>query len=141
MLSSQPRPSLRYQQPRVSVVRLPPPQLPPPEPEPIQERDWILTASEPPKKITALDIRAKVMKVLGISYNDFVSPRRARHIVRARMVFYYVCKKNTSLSFPHIGQYAGNKDHSTVMHGVRTVEDRPLIFGTAVAAVMAALEA
>lgn len=64
-----------------------------------------------------------VSEASGIGLKDIVSMRRSRHLVRARMVFYWCAKTFTAKSFPQIGEIAGDRDHSTVMHGVQCVTD------------------
>lgn len=67
-------------------------------------------------------IMATVSSVTGISLNDIKSPRRARELVRARTIFYWLARKITSKSLPQIGKACGNRDHSTVMHGLLKVD-------------------
>ena len=51
------------------------------------------------------------------------SKRRARDIVRPRQVAMYLAKDLTNHSYPQIGSRFGGRDHTTVMHAVRKVED------------------
>ncbi|QPC43387.1 chromosomal replication initiator protein DnaA [Kaustia mangrovi] len=68
-----------------------------------------------------------IMRVVGRHYNvakaDLLSPRRARSIVRPRQVGMYLAKRLTARSLPEIGRRFGGRDHSTVLHAVRKVED------------------
>ncbi|WP_342640740.1 chromosomal replication initiator protein DnaA [Rhodoligotrophos ferricapiens] len=68
-----------------------------------------------------------IMRVVGRHYNvakaDLLSPRRARSIVRPRQVGMYLAKRLTSRSLPEIGRRFGGRDHSTVLHAVRKVEE------------------
>lgn len=68
-----------------------------------------------------------ILKVVGRHYNvartDLLSPRRARTIVRPRQVGMYLAKKLTPRSLPEIGRRFGGRDHSTVLHAVRKIED------------------
>lgn len=109
-------------------------------PVPQNKRDWLYVASSapstpvsvkiapetletPPKPVLGLyAIRAAVMKVCQLNDNEFNSDRRSHYIVKPRQCFYYLCKKHTNQSFPAIGQRAGRKDHSTVIHGVRKID-------------------
>jgi chromosomal replication initiator protein len=50
------------------------------------------------------------------------SARRARNIARPRQVAMYLAKTLTSFSYPEIGRQFGGRDHTTVMHAVRTIE-------------------
>lgn len=68
-----------------------------------------------------------ILKVVGRHYNvaraDLLSPRRARSIVRPRQVGMYLAKKLTPRSLPEIGRRFGGRDHSTVLHAVRKIEE------------------
>lgn len=50
------------------------------------------------------------------------STRRKRHIVRTRQVSMYLVKRLTSRSLPEIGRHLGGRDHTTVLHGIRKIE-------------------
>ena len=52
-----------------------------------------------------------------------LSERRARNIARPRQVAMYLSKQFTARSLPEIGRKFGGRDHTTVMHAVRKVED------------------
>jgi len=69
-----------------------------------------------------------ILKVVGRHYNvartDLLSPRRARTVVVPRQVGMYLAKKMTSRSLPEIGRRFGGRDHSTVLHAVRKIEDQ-----------------
>jgi chromosomal replication initiator protein len=68
-----------------------------------------------------------IMQIIGRQYNvsraDLLSPRRARSIVRPRQIGMYLAKKLTSRSLPEIGKRFGGRDHSTVLHAVRKIEE------------------
>ncbi len=68
-----------------------------------------------------------ILRVVGRHYNvtraDLLSPRRARAVVRPRQIGMYLAKKLTSRSLPEIGRRFGNRDHSTVLHAVRKIEE------------------
>jgi chromosomal replication initiator protein len=68
-----------------------------------------------------------ILRIIGRHYNvpraDLLSPRRARSIVRPRQVGMYLAKKLTPRSLPEIGRRFGGRDHSTVLHAVRKIED------------------
>ena len=72
-----------------------------------------------------------ILKVVGRHYNvaraDLLSPRRARSIVRPRQVGMYLAKKLTPRSLPEIGRRFGGRDHSTVLHAVRKIEELMLV--------------
>jgi len=68
-----------------------------------------------------------ILKIVGRHYNvgraDLLSPRRAQAIVRPRQVGMYLAKKLTARSLPEIGRRFGGRDHSTVLHAVRKIEE------------------
>jgi chromosomal replication initiator protein len=68
-----------------------------------------------------------ILRVVGQHYNvpktDLLSTRRARSVVRPRQVGMYLAKKLTLRSLPEIGRRFGGRDHSTVLHAVRRMED------------------
>ncbi|MCA0431713.1 MAG: chromosomal replication initiator protein DnaA [Proteobacteria bacterium] len=69
-----------------------------------------------------------ILKVVGRHFNvakaDLLSPRRARTVVLPRQIGMYLAKKLTSRSLPEIGRRFGGRDHSTVLHAVRKIEDQ-----------------
>lgn len=58
-----------------------------------------------------------------ITLAELKSSRRKRHLVMARQVGMYLCKKFTSQSFPYIGQRFGGRDHSTVLYACDRIEE------------------
>ena len=68
-----------------------------------------------------------ILQIIGRHYSvsraDLLSPRRARSIVRPRQIGMYLAKKLTSRSLPEIGKRFGGRDHSTVLHAVRKIEE------------------
>lgn len=81
----------------------------------------ILRASD--RKVTVEEIQRKVSEHYNIRLSDLIGPRRVRNIARPRQVAMYLAKKLTSRSLPEIGRRFGGRDHTTVMHGVRRIED------------------
>jgi chromosomal replication initiator protein len=69
------------------------------------------------------DILQIISKHYSVSRPDLLSPRRARSIVRPRQIGMYLAKKLTSRSLPEIGKRFGGRDHSTVLHAVRKIEE------------------
>jgi chromosomal replication initiator protein len=69
-----------------------------------------------------------ILKVVGlhfnVSKNDLLSPRRARSVVVPRQIGMYLAKKLTSRSLPEIGRRFGGRDHSTVLHAVRKIDEQ-----------------
>ena len=81
----------------------------------------ILRASD--RKITVEEIQRKVSDHYNIRLSDLIGPKRVRTFARPRQIAMYLSKKMTSRSLPEIGRRFGGRDHTTVMHGVRRIED------------------
>ncbi len=75
------------------------------------------------RKVTVDEIQRKVSEYYSIRMSDLLGPRRLRAIARPRQVAMYLAKTLTSRSLPEIGRHFGNRDHTTVMHGVRRIEE------------------
>ena len=75
------------------------------------------------RKITVDDIQKQVAVHFNIRISDMFSARRARQIARPRQIAMYLSKNLTSLSYPEIGRKFGNRDHTTIMHAVKKIED------------------
>jgi chromosomal replication initiator protein len=69
-------------------------------------------------------IMGAVTEFYGLRIPDLQSKRRQRSIALPRQVCMYLARRNTKLSLEEIGGYFGGRDHTTVMHAVRTIEDR-----------------
>ena len=74
------------------------------------------------RKITIEEIKRRVAEHYGIRMSDLVSARRARAVARPRQVAMYLAKMLTAKSLPEIGRGFGNRDHTTVIHAVRRIE-------------------
>ena len=75
------------------------------------------------KKITIEEIQKKVAEHFNIRLTDMHSPRRSRSVARPRQIAMYLAKSITSRSLPEIGRKFGGRDHTTVMHAVKKVEE------------------
>ena len=75
------------------------------------------------RKVTVEEIQRKVSEHYNIRLSDLLGPRRVRNIARPRQVAMYLSKQLTSRSLPEIGRRFGSRDHTTVMHGVRRIEE------------------
>lgn len=75
------------------------------------------------RRITIEDIQKQVAAHYHIKMADMHSARRSRAIARPRQVAMYLAKKLTSRSLPEIGRKFGGKDHTTVMHAVKRIEE------------------
>jgi len=85
----------------------------------------ILRASD--RKITIDEIQRKVSEHYNIRLSEIIGPRRLRTIARPRQIAMYLAKQLTSRSLPEIGRRFGGRDHTTVMHGVKRVEELKML--------------
>ena len=72
--------------------------------------------------VTVDSIQTIVCKFFKISKNEMLSARRSRYLVRPRQTAIYLAKLLTSKSLPEIGRAFSNRDHTTVIHSVKTIE-------------------
>jgi chromosomal replication initiator protein len=75
------------------------------------------------RRITIDEIQRKVAEHYNLRLTDMHSARRARSVARPRQVAMYLAKMLTARSLPEIGRKFGGRDHTTVMHAVRKVEE------------------
>lgn len=81
----------------------------------------ILRASD--RKLTIEEIQRKVAEHYNIRLSDMIGPKRVRTIARPRQIAMYLAKQLTLRSLPEIGRRFGGRDHTTIMHGVRKIEE------------------
>ncbi len=81
----------------------------------------ILRSSD--RKLTIEEIQRKVAEHYNIRLSDMIGPKRLRTIARPRQVAMYLAKHLTPRSLPEIGRRFGGRDHTTIMHGVRKIEE------------------
>ena len=75
------------------------------------------------RRVTIEEIQKKVAQHFNIRTSDMHSARRARSVARPRQVAMYLAKQLTSRSLPEIGRKFGGRDHTTVMHAVKKVDE------------------
>ncbi|HEX6441663.1 MAG TPA: chromosomal replication initiator protein DnaA [Stellaceae bacterium] len=75
------------------------------------------------RRVTIDEIQKRVAEHFNIKMAEMTSSRRARAVARPRQVAMYLAKQLTSRSLPEIGRKFGGRDHTTVMHAVRKVEE------------------
>ncbi len=75
------------------------------------------------KKLTIDEIQRKVAEHYRLKLSDLLSARRAREVARPRQVAMYLAKKLTARSLPEIGRRFGGRDHTTVMHAVKRIDE------------------
>jgi chromosomal replication initiator protein len=75
------------------------------------------------KRITVDDIQKATAEHFGMKQADLLSERRTRAVARPRQAAMYLAKQLTTRSLPDIGRRFGGRDHTTVLHAVRRIED------------------
>ncbi|MBP5858055.1 chromosomal replication initiator protein DnaA [Marivibrio halodurans] len=75
------------------------------------------------RRITIEEIQKRVAEHYNIKLAEMHSARRSRAIARPRQVAMYLAKQLTSRSLPEIGRKFGGRDHTTVMHAVKKIEE------------------
>lgn len=75
------------------------------------------------RRVTIEEIQKRVSQHFNIRVSDMHSARRARSVARPRQVAMYLAKQLTSRSLPEIGRKFGGRDHTTVMHAVKKVDE------------------
>jgi chromosomal replication initiator protein len=75
------------------------------------------------RRISIEEIQKRVAEYFNIKLAEMSSARRARQVARPRQVAMYLAKQLTSRSLPEIGRKFGGRDHTTVMHAVKKVEE------------------
>ena len=73
------------------------------------------------KVITVDKIQNVVSNYYNISLNEMLSQRRSRPLARPRQIAMFLAKKMTTRSLPEIGRRFANRDHTTVIHAVKTI--------------------
>jgi chromosomal replication initiator protein len=81
----------------------------------------VLRSSE--KKVTIDEIKRRVAEYYNLRMTDLISARRARAVARPRQVAMFLCKNLTARSLPEIGRGFGGRDHTTVIHAIRKIEE------------------
>ena len=81
----------------------------------------VLRASD--RKVTVEEIQRKVAEHYNMRMSDMIGPKRHRTIARPRQMAMYLSKQLTARSLPEIGRRFGGRDHTTVMHAVKRIEE------------------
>ena len=74
------------------------------------------------RRVTIEEIKKKTAEHFGLKVADLESPNRSRSIVRPRQIAMHLARQLTPRSYPEIGRRFGNRDHTTVMHAVETIQ-------------------
>lgn len=75
------------------------------------------------RRISIDDIQKRVAEFYGIKLSEMQSAKRAQNVARPRQVAMYLAKTLTTRSLPEIGRRFGGRDHTTVLHAVRKIEE------------------
>ncbi|HEX9328663.1 MAG TPA: helix-turn-helix domain-containing protein, partial [Reyranella sp.] len=76
-----------------------------------------------PDMMSVEDIQKAVCTHFRLSNSELLSKDRHKSVAFARQVAMYVCRQRLKSSFPELGRAFGNRDHTTVMHAVRKIEE------------------
>jgi chromosomal replication initiator protein len=82
-----------------------------------------LIRPQEPRRVKIEDIQRVVARQYNVSRADLLSSRRTANVVRPRQVAMYLAKTLTLRSLPEIGRRFGGRDHTTVLHAVRKIEN------------------
>jgi len=82
-----------------------------------------LIGTREPRRVRIEDIQKVVSRHFNVSKADLLSSRRTRTTVRPRQIAMYLSKIMTPRSLPEIGRRFGGRDHTTVLHAVRKIEE------------------
>lgn len=75
------------------------------------------------RRVTVDEIQKLVSEHFGLKQADLLSERRTRSVARPRQVAMWLCKQHTTRSYPDIGRRFGGRDHTTVLHAVKKIEE------------------
>jgi len=75
------------------------------------------------RRVTIEEIQKRVAEYYSVRLSDMHSPRRSRAVARPRQVAMYLAKQLTSRSLPEIGRKFGGRDHTTILHAVKKIEE------------------
>jgi chromosomal replication initiation ATPase DnaA len=92
------------------------------------ERAWAAAllgdGERPPPQPRVAEIQRATAHDFRITLTDLLSARRTHDVIRPRQVAMYLAKRFTRKSFPAIARLFGDRDHTTVLHAVRKIEQR-----------------
>lgn len=73
---------------------------------------------------TYADIERRICRATGVSINAIRSNRKTKELIFVRHAIVYWAVRLTKLSYPHIGRIQGGRDHSTIIHAVKSYRDK-----------------
>ena len=126
-LARRARLGINYAPKPVTLEPLPPESAPetPPPPKPIEEELSSLAKvgpDGPERYIPMATVKRMVARKFGLTVADLESECREKHLAYARHVAMYLCRKYSKRSLPIIGREFGDRDHTTVLHGIRRIK-------------------
>ena len=74
------------------------------------------------RMVTIDDIQRSVSEYYQLKVADLHGVRRTRQVARPRQIAMYLCKQLTKRSYPELGRHFGGRDHTTIIHGCRTID-------------------
>lgn len=74
-------------------------------------------------RVLVADIQAATARLFGVPVSEMTSDKLAREFARPRQVAMYVARRMTSQSWSNIGRRFGNRNHATVTHAVKRIEE------------------
>jgi hypothetical protein len=95
-------------------------------PMPEYELTYALTPTVPspaPSSLSVRTIQQAVCQHYGVTLVDLVSNRRTQALVLPRRVAVWLCRKLTTHSLPAIGHHFGGRDHTTILHAARRIDE------------------
>ena len=84
---------------------------------------WPMCCACPSARSRIDEIQRRVAEHYNIRLADLIGPKRNRPLARPRQVAMFLCKRLTTRSLPDIGRRFGGRDHTTVMHGIKRIEE------------------
>ena len=87
-------------------------------------QDWVLAMRIDRRPVTVKQMLKAVGDYFQVPIKDALANRRQRQIVMVRHITMYIARHCTDLSYPEIARSLGGMDHTTVLHGVRRIEQR-----------------
>ena len=82
--------------------------------------------SQPTRDLSMEDVVRKVSALFSISEESLVGKSRKKEIVEARQTAMFLCRNILDSSLSSVGMYFGGRDHTTVMHAIKTIEDKKI---------------
>ncbi|MBF0161184.1 MAG: chromosomal replication initiator protein DnaA, partial [Magnetococcales bacterium] len=79
------------------------------------------------RQVNVEEIQKRVAEYYQVRPLDLRSSKRARQFSHPRQIAMYLCKQLTKQSFPEIGRQFGDRDHTTVMHAVRRIDEKQIV--------------